>query len=45
MRLRGRDARDDSVDVIDGEHDATDAERVHRRVHDPNLSFLSSLHC
>ena len=28
-------ARDDSVDVFDGEHDATDAQRVHRRVHGP----------
>jgi hypothetical protein len=28
-------ARDDSVDVSDGEHDATDAQRVHRRVHRP----------
>ncbi len=27
--------RNDSVDVIDGEHDATDAQRVHRRVHGP----------
>src|SRR5204863_9811415 len=24
-----------SVDVLDGEHDATDAQRVHRRVHGP----------
>ena len=31
----GEQARDDSVDVFDGEHDATDAERVHRRVHGP----------
>src|SRR5438477_8532593 len=29
----GEQARDDSVDVFDGEHDATDAQRVHRRVH------------
>src|SRR6266568_3286778 len=28
-------ARDDSVDVFDGEHDATDAQRVHRRLHGP----------
>src|SRR5437879_8970124 len=28
-------ARDDSFDVFDGEHDATDAQRVHRRVHGP----------
>jgi hypothetical protein len=27
--------RNDSVDVIDGEHDATDTQRVHRRVHGP----------
>src|SRR5438093_12220379 len=31
----GEQARDDSVDVFDGEHDATDAQRVHRRVHGP----------
>ena len=31
----GAHARHDSVDVIDGEHDATDAQRVHRRVHGP----------
>src|SRR6266568_9049934 len=31
----GEHARDDSVDVFDGEHDATDAQRVHRRVHGP----------
>src|SRR5687767_8814217 len=31
----GAQARDDSVDVFDGEHDATDAQRVHRRVHGP----------
>src|SRR5207302_9134281 len=31
----GEQARDDSVDVVDGEHDATDAQRVHRRVHGP----------
>src|SRR5207249_6861017 len=31
----GEQARDDSVDVFDGEHDATDAQRVHRRVHRP----------
>src|SRR5438309_688916 len=31
----GEQARNDSVDVIDGEHDATDAQRVHRRVHGP----------
>src|SRR5438132_4940403 len=29
----GEQARDDGVDVFDGEHDATDAQRVHRRVH------------
>src|ERR1700716_3419233 len=31
----GEQARDDSIDVLDGEHDATDAQRVHRRVHGP----------
>src|SRR5436305_9952285 len=31
----GEQARDDGVDVLDGEHDATDAQRVHRRVHRP----------
>src|SRR5436305_9227391 len=31
----GEQARDDSVDVFDGEHDATDAQRVHRGVHGP----------
>src|SRR5439155_1018707 len=31
----GEQACDDSVDVFDGEHDATDAQRVHRRVHRP----------
>src|SRR2546430_4229468 len=31
----GAQARDDSVDVIDGEHDATDAQCVHRRLHGP----------
>src|SRR5947209_4203390 len=31
----GEQARDDSVDVFDGEHDATDAQRVHRRLHGP----------
>jgi hypothetical protein len=31
----GEQARDDSVDVFDGEHDTTDAQRVHRRVHGP----------
>src|SRR2546423_13301828 len=31
----GEQAPDDSVDVFDGEHDATDAQRVHRRVHGP----------
>src|SRR5215471_8939047 len=28
----GAQARNDIVDVIDGEHDATEAQRVHRRV-------------
>jgi hypothetical protein len=31
----GEKARDDSVDVFDGEHDSTDAQRVHRGVHGP----------
>ena len=31
----GEQARDDSVDVFDGEHDATDAEGVHRRIRGP----------
>jgi len=31
----GAQARNDSVDVIDGEHDASNAQRVHRRVHGP----------
>jgi hypothetical protein len=31
----GAHARNDTVDVIDGEHDATDAQRVHRCVHRP----------
>src|SRR5437764_15338242 len=31
----GEHARDDGVDVIDGEHNATEAQRVHRRVHGP----------
>src|SRR5437016_10688680 len=31
----GEQARDDSVDAFDGEHDAADAQRVHRRVHGP----------
>src|ERR1700716_32489 len=31
----GEQARDDGVDVFNGEHDATDAQRVHRRVHGP----------
>src|SRR5256714_6701121 len=31
----GEQPRDDSVDVFDGEHDWTDAQRVHRRVHGP----------
>jgi hypothetical protein len=31
----GAHARNDLVDVIDGEHDATEAQRVHRRVHGP----------
>ena len=31
----GSHARYDSVDVIDGEHDATESQRVHRRVHGP----------
>src|SRR5205085_12200317 len=35
LRPVGEQARDDSVDVFDGEHDATDAQRVHRRVHRP----------
>jgi hypothetical protein len=29
----GAHARNDSVDVFDGEHDATEAQRVHRCVH------------
>ena len=32
--------RNESVDVIDGKHDATDAQRVHRRVYGPNLIAL-----
>src|SRR5579872_3205001 len=31
----GLHARNDSVDVVDGKHDATEAQRVHWRVHGP----------
>src|SRR4029079_11051470 len=31
----GAHARYDSVETIDGEHDATESQRVHRRVHGP----------
>src|SRR5205814_5116559 len=35
LRPVRKQARDDSVDVLDREHDATDAQRVYRRVHGP----------
>jgi hypothetical protein len=36
----GAQARDDVVDVIDGEHDAADAECVHRKVLGPSSDRL-----
>ena len=36
----GEQALNDIVNVIDGEHNATDAQRVHRRVHGPKPDRL-----
>jgi hypothetical protein len=33
----GAQARDDVLDVVDGEHDAPDTQRVHRAFTGPNL--------
>src|SRR5687768_10026320 len=43
LRSMGAQACDGTIDVVDGEHDATDPKRVHRRVHGPKPDRIGSV--